>query len=192
MRKNQWNEARKHSLLLWQFTLIIIACSLVIIDNNSALAAEKIVLKYKSFRQSVSVKELTTFAETGEVSPTLNFYLERARQDPQTIRNTLTKQVTASPVVLDRTLNSRVGEFLLDRISQSIHTDFNLANRQALRSALVLSASKDNKVSLIEIIQNYPTQEVYVEGDRLAQTYNQFSILVEGLQNLLATPASIN
>lgn len=47
------------------------------------------------------------------------------------------------------------------------------------------SANQDNKVSLIEIIQNYPTQEVDVEGKRLAHTYDQLNQMPERLQNLL-------
>ncbi|WP_339381442.1 alpha/beta hydrolase [Brasilonema bromeliae] len=154
--------------------------------SNSAIAAEKIVLKYGIFRESVSVEKLTKFAETGEVSPMLNLLLNQARQDPQTVRNVLTKEVNASPVVLDRLLNNPIGEFLVDQIGQTIHTPSSEANPQALRSALVLSANKDNKVSLIEIIQNYPTQEVYVEGERLVRTYDQLSLLAERLQNLLS------
>jgi Alpha/beta hydrolase of unknown function (DUF1400) len=33
-----------------------------------------------------------------------------------------------------------------------------------LRAALVVSASKDRQITLIEVIQNYPTKEVEVEG----------------------------
>ncbi|KAB8332821.1 alpha/beta hydrolase [Scytonema tolypothrichoides VB-61278] len=83
-------------------------------------------------------------------------------------------------------MNNPIGEFLVDQIGQTIHTPSSEANPQALRSALVLSASKDNKLSLIEIIQNYPTPEVYVEGERLVRTYEQLSLLAERLQNLLS------
>ena len=116
----------------------------------------------------------------------LNLLLNQARQDPQTVRNVLTKEVNASPVVLDRLLNNPIGEFLVDQIGQTIHTPSSEANQQALRSAVVLSANKDNKVSLIEIIQNYPTSEVHVEGERLVRTYDQLSLLAERLQNVLS------
>lgn len=73
----------------------------------------------------------------------------------------------------------------------SIHTSSNQANRQALRSALVLSANGDNKVSLIEVIQNYPTSEVIVEGERLVRTYNQLSIIAEDLGRIFGGPTSL-
>ncbi|MDF5725514.1 MAG: alpha/beta hydrolase [Rhizonema sp. PD37] len=175
----------KYVTCLLKSTFCLIACVGVLFYSNSAIAAEKIVFKYGIFHATVPVSELTTLAETGEVSLRLNFFLSQAHKDPQTVRNTLRKEVTASPVLLDRALNNPIGEFLLDQIGQTIHTPSDQANQQALRSAVVLSAQQDNKLSLIEILQNYPNQEVDVEGKRLADTYNQLSLLAERLQNLL-------
>ena len=166
-------------------SIFVILTSILLIETNSVNAAEKVVFRYKILSRSLPVKELTKLSETGEVSSNLNYYLKRTKQEPEAVRNVLNKEVNVSTVTLDRTLNSKIGGFLLDQISQTIHTSSNEANRKALRSAIVLSSSEDNKVSLIEIIQNYPTKEVYVEGDNLARTYNQLSILTEGLRGWL-------
>lgn len=157
----------------------------VVFYSYSAIAAETVVFKYGIFRETVPVSQLAALAETGEVSPKLRFFFNQANQDPQAVRNTLTKEVSVNLVTLDRLLNNQPGIFLLDQISQTIHTPSGKADRQALRSSLVLSASKDNKVSLIEIIQNYPTTEVEVEGKRLVRTYEQLSLIGDRLQNLL-------
>ena len=173
-------EMKKPSYLLQ--SIFVIVTSLVLLETNSVNAAEKVVFRYKILSRSLPVEELTELSETGEVSPNLDYYLKRTNQDPEAVRNVLNKEVNVSTVTLDRTLNSNIGGFLLDRISQTIHTSSDRANRKALRSAIVLSSAEDNKVSLIEIIQNYPTNEVVVEGDNLARTYNQLSILTEGLR----------
>lgn len=173
-------------------TLSLIASVTTILYTNNAIAAERVTLTYGIFRPSVSVDELTNLAKTGEVSPELNFYLNQANQNPETVRRILKQEVNATPVVLDRVLNNRIGEFLLDRIGQSVSTPSGQANRQALRSAIVLSANNGNKVSLIEIIQNYPTSEVVVDAERLSETYNQLYILAESLQRVLPIPASLN
>ena len=54
-----------------------------------------------------------------------------------------------------------------------------------MRSALVLSASKDSDIRLIEIINNYPSTEVEVDGDNLEKAYRQLRRLQGSLQNIL-------
>ncbi len=166
-------------------TIFVLITSIFFLETNSVNAAEKVVLRYKIFSRSLPVSELTKLSETGEVSSNLDYYLKQTKQDPQGVRDVLNQEVNVSTTTLDSTLNSQIGEFLLDQISQTIHTSSDRANNKALRSAIVLSSSEDNKVSLIEIIQNYPTKEVYVEADNLARTYNQLSILTEGLRGWL-------
>ncbi len=182
----------KSSIFPLKSTFSVIASIAVLLCSNSAIAAESVILKYNILRTSIPVDELANFAETGEASPTLSYYLDRSGQDPATVRRILSQEVNANPVLLDRVLNNRIGEFMLDRIGQSVTTPSGEASRQALRSAIVLSANKGNKVSLIEILQNYPTSEVVLEGDRLAQTYNQLYILTEDLQRILNLPTSLN
>lgn len=87
------------------------------------------------------------------------------------IRFYLIEPVKVNPVFLDRVLNSRIGNVILDEVSQVIHTPSGRADRQALRAALVLSASRDGEIMLVEIIQNYPTPEVKVEGERLESAF---------------------
>ena len=87
-----------------------------------------------------------------------------------------------------------MGNVVLDQISEAIHTPSRTADRQALRAALILSASRDyssgstvnsrNSISLIEIIQNYPNSEVEVEGEVLERAYRQLSQLAGTLQDL--------
>jgi len=156
-----------------------------LLSSTQVTAAEKVVLEYGVFRGSVRVSELTAFAETGEVSAPLQFYLKAGRADPQAVRQALNQPIAVSPVVLDRILNSPVGGIVLDQVSQAVHTPSARADRQALRSALVLSAARDGKITLIETIQRYPTSEVHVEGDRLVRAYRQLSALEGRIQDLL-------
>ncbi len=175
-----------------RFPRVLLHCCLLLtagvgatLYSTAGLAAEKVILKYGIFQESLSVAELTSFAETGNPSPTLAAYMKLANKKPEAIREALTRQVTISPIVLDRALNNVVGERVLDEVGGTIHTSTNTANRQALRSALVLSASDDGKLSLIEAIQKYPTQDVEVEGDRLVETAVKLSDLESGIRKLL-------
>jgi Alpha/beta hydrolase of unknown function (DUF1400) len=150
-----------------------------------ANASETVVLRYGIFERSVSVADLTTFAETGKRSRDLRAYIRASKQEPAKIRQTLTDTVDVNVTTLDRVLNSPIGDLALEQISQYIHTSSRRADKEAMRAALVLSASEDNNISIIEVVQNYPTQEVYVDGERLAETYAQLSLLRGTLDNLL-------
>ncbi|MEC4813201.1 MAG: alpha/beta hydrolase [Scytonema sp. PMC 1069.18] len=164
-------------------TLIVSTCFVLL--SIPAFAAERVILKYRIIRESLSVENLTTFAETGKLSNSLEAKLALARQDPKLVRKYLTDPVKVNLIILDKVLNSRVGNVILDELSEVIHTPSGKADRQALRSALILSASKDNQITLLEVIQNYPTSEVEVEGDRLESAYLQLRRLQGSLQDLL-------
>lgn len=173
--------------LSFRLTQIIISLGIIAIAlffSESAIAAEKVVIKYNILRAPISVAELTTFAETGEASSGLKFYLKASRQNPDKVQKVLTREADVNAGTLDQLFNNPVGDLLLDQINLVIHPPEKVANRQAMRSALVLSASEDNKVSLIEVIQNYPTSEVEVEGERIARAYRQISALSDRIQNI--------
>ena len=160
------------------------AIATLLLSVTPAIAAERVILKYKIFQRSLSVRELTTFTETGELSNSLEAYLEMGNQNPATVRRVLKAPINVDLITLDRLLNSSVGNIFLDRIGTTVHTPSNRANRQALRAALVLSASDDGRISLIEIIQKYPTQEVHVEGNRLLKAYDTLHRLTKPLRDI--------
>lgn len=137
--------------------------------STQADASQSVVLKYRFLRETISVPELSTFAKTGELSPTLKTYLRLAKREPDELRRALTQEVKVDPNLLSRILNSPIGEVMLDQISEVVHTPGNQANRESLRGALVSAALSDNQITLIEILENYPTPEVHVEGERLVE-----------------------
>jgi Alpha/beta hydrolase of unknown function (DUF1400) len=167
---------------LWGAISTAIALAL---PHPAALAAENVVLRYGIFERSVSVADLTNFAETGKRSRDLRAYIRASKQDPAKIRQTLTDKVDVNVTTVDRILNSPVGDVALNQLSQYIYTSSRTADKEALRAAIVLSASEDNNISIMEIVQNYPTQEMYLDGERLSETYAQISVLRGGLDNLI-------
>ncbi|WP_341526488.1 alpha/beta hydrolase [Nostoc sp. UHCC 0302] len=172
-------------LSLRRSVVLIVSTCILLLGTLPAFAAERVVLKYSVFRESLSVEELSTFAQTGEVSRSLRVNLALARQNPKVVRQYLTEPVKVNLLLLDKVLNSSIGNVILDEISKVIHTPSRRADRQALRAALILSAKQDERVSVIEIIKNYPTSEVEVDGDRLESAYRQLRRLQLGLQDLL-------
>lgn len=158
---------------------------LMLVGQSTAIASESVVLKYDALQRSIPVADLTTFAETGETSRALRWYIRKSGQDPQKIRETLTREVTVSNRTLDPLLNSVVGNAVLGQLSRYVHTKSGQSDETALRSALVLSASQDDRISLLELMQNYPTESVYVDAKRLANAYNELQALQGDVENIL-------
>lgn len=165
-------------------THLSLAAIVIIFAPLSTEAADSVVLKYSVLRETISVAELSTFANTGELSPSLKAYLEMANKQPEDLQKALTQKVEVDPIVLSEVLNSFPGELLLDQAGGVIHTPSGRASRESLRGALVTSALPDKNIRLIEVLENYPTSEVQVEGDRLVELYEKIDGVIGSLPNI--------
>ncbi|UBF24086.1 alpha/beta hydrolase [Kovacikia minuta CCNUW1] len=154
---------------------IAIASSSVLLVAPAAPAAEEVVFRYGIFRQRLAVSELTDFAETGEISPVLQRYLKRANSDPESVRETLTRPIEINHNVLDNALNNPGGDRMLDELGKMIQTPNDENNREALRTALIKATENDNRLTLLEVIQNYPTDEIHLDVKRAIKTYNRLA-----------------
>lgn len=150
-----------------------------------ANASEEIVFRYGILRQRLSVVELTKFAQTGEKSPVLERYLQRTNSNPEEVRQVLNQPVEISQSTLDKGLNNSVANLLLDELGKMIQTPNDEGNREALRTALISSTAQDNKLTVLEVIQNYPTDEIHLDVKRAIRTYNQVSKYQKPVQNVL-------
>ncbi|MDV3000831.1 MAG: hypothetical protein N5P05_002437 [Chroococcopsis gigantea SAG 12.99] len=172
----------KVQLAMLEKLLILTIFSLLIIPTcQPSRAAESAIIKYSIFRESISIQDLSKLSETGEVSPPLAAQLKMGNQNPEKFRQILNREIEIDPLVLSQFLNTSIGERLLDYISEVIQTPGKTASRQGLRGALVTSALNDRKIRLIEVLENYPTSEVVIDGDRLLELINQVDKVVKSL-----------
>lgn len=151
---------------------------------QSLSAAESAIIKYYIFQGAVSVSELKQLSETGELATALASQLKMANQKPEEFRKILNRRVAVDAVFLSKFLNSFFGESLLDYAAEIVHTPNRAASRQALRSALVTSALNDNEIQIIEVLANYPTSEVHVDGNRLLDLINQVESVLKKMPRL--------
>lgn len=151
----------------------------------SAAAAENVMLRYRGFSRTVAVADLATLAETGEVPASLAGLLRQVGQPPENLKAVLNHALTADVVMLDKALNSLPGEWMLDQVGQAIRPVSGEAGRQALRAALVLSASDNGEVTLLEVLQAYPTETVVLEVDQLQATYERINTFLQPVSSIL-------
>ncbi|WP_088889065.1 alpha/beta hydrolase [Leptolyngbya ohadii] len=132
-----------------------------------AAAAQDLVITFGILGRSIPIEDLRVLAETGEVTDELRWYVNVANIAPADFQRVLSQEVNVSQRLIDRVTYSLPGEFLLSQVGNTIHTRSRRANIQALRAALLLSTSGDNRLSLLEFLEQYPTAEVYIDGKSL-------------------------
>ncbi|KAI9132264.1 alpha/beta hydrolase [Acaryochloris sp. CCMEE 5410] len=173
----------------WQIGLTFSAIASISVAGlmpTPVRAAEKVVFTYNQFGQSLTVDELETFAQTGQASSNLKFFLRVSGQDPETARQFMTKDLKVDLRTADKILHLLPGEYALFQAGQVIHTPEKKANLQALRSAILLSLSDDNQISFLEFLQRYPTQQLYVDGARLADVAGTIDSLMGSAEDVAA------
>ncbi|MGJ3247037.1 MAG: alpha/beta hydrolase [Elainellaceae cyanobacterium] len=134
--------------------------------------AEQILFSYGLLQPSFSMDDLERFAHTGDVPDGWQLYFSLAQIDREALQQLLTQEVAVNLSVVDHMLNSSLGERVLSYLGHIVHTPSRQANVQALRSAIVLSAQNDGRLSLLELLQHYPSDEIYVDINQLVRFLN--------------------
>ncbi|MFP4008497.1 MAG: alpha/beta hydrolase [Spirulinaceae cyanobacterium] len=147
----------------------VVLAALTLLWGTRTPAADRVVLQYGFMSGSVVIEDLENLAETGETSLELKAYLMLANQQPETLRQVLTKEVVVNGALLEGLLTTPPGELMLDQVGDVLHNPDNEDNGQALRSAIVSSARPDGNITLLEVLQNYPSNEIHVNGDRVGE-----------------------
>jgi hypothetical protein len=152
------------------------------------LAAEQVIFKYGVASHSVAVREIENFVATGETTPSIDFLIKTSKQNPAALRWMLAQQFPADTQLVNNILNTPPGEYFLSQSSDIVNSRNDRANVQALRGALVTSVSNDRHVSFLELLQNYPTQKVYVDAKKLAKTRRNIMSSIEQVQQYITVP----
>ncbi|MGJ3250245.1 MAG: alpha/beta hydrolase [Elainellaceae cyanobacterium] len=130
---------------------------------------EQILFSYGLLQPSFSMDDLERFAYTGDVPDGWQFYFSLAQIAPEELQTLLTQEVAVNLSVVDHMLNSSLGERMLSYLGQIVHTPSRQANVQALRAAIVSSVQHDGRLSLLELLRHYPSDEIYVDINQLVR-----------------------
>jgi len=141
----------------------------------AANAAEQISFRVSGFERSLAVADLRKLIDVGEQSDVLSGLLSVAGVDPNRVRGYLgmsidLKQFDLDVSLVDKFLNSYLIDLLLLDLGKFLHPpgviDSNSAG--AIKAAVIASLADDNKISIIEFLEKYPT-EIVVEVDTLSK-----------------------
>jgi hypothetical protein len=85
---------------------------------------------------------------------------------------------------LEKALNSSIGEFILRQVGEIISSDLE-SDIQALGETLVVAA-EDSRLSMLEIMEEFPERLIYVQGRGLAKVYEDIRFIAEDVREVVA------
>ncbi|WP_414563444.1 MULTISPECIES: alpha/beta hydrolase [unclassified Anabaena] len=126
-------------------------------------AAQKVVVRFGPFAETLSLAELQQAAETGEFPQGLELYTGGLSQEQRRFFvGALRMRVPINIVTLSSLLNTQIGTTILSNISEALVRK-DQAGVQALRAALVLGATEPQGLSLLNFIAAYPSQRLEID-----------------------------
>ncbi len=157
-------------------SLLAAASSLVVLGlgSTTAQATERIILRYEAEVLTISLDELEEFAETGIVPEDLQNFFDITGQVPEEVSRYLAEEIRI-PGFIEEFLESSTGEFVVLQLNNAIRGSGDL---QSLESALN-SAVADDEVSMLELLGEFPEEELEVDLKELEPIYNDVKNFVE-------------
>lgn len=151
-----------------------------------AIAAERVTLTYGFVEISTSVKALEAYAERGEVNSELAPYLRFLNEEQQAqFRAALNARQDVSPVAISQFLYSSIGSNILRYLGDIIQTQGRRDGAKGLRGALVLAAAEPEGLSLLGVLEKFPTGGVRIDSRRAFRAFGSFTQLIQNTQAAL-------
>ena len=159
------------SLLLGTVTSLLI--------NTNANATKIIDITYKETALSIKTTELKKFAKTGEIPPELQQFFDDTQEVPEFLSNLLNEEIYINRSLVEDILNSTTGEFLLLKLDQAVDSSANRSDLEAVKQAILNSYNDDRRVSIIELLSEYPKRRIEIDLTGLEDSFNDVNQLVE-------------
>jgi len=161
---------------------LLLGTSAVFLSSGKAFALDNVTVKYGAIDVTLPMSDLQTLAQTGKASSQLQSVLSLAKQTPESMREILTREVPLDSQLVGRLANTYFGELVFKQLGEVAYTPATRAqSASALRDALV-AASKDGKISLVEVMQNYTPGALEVDGNQAMAIYQRVIKDVQDLQ----------
>lgn len=158
----------------------------VVLTGTGAFAADRVVVSVfgGAIQAPINVKDLATFAETGKKTKTIAQAVGVSDVNPDTLRGLMTLELGVDVAQLANALYSRTGYTVADSIGEIVTTRSGYESDKALRAALILAAADDGRISFLEVLEAYPTSDMYIQVDKINDVVNRVEDLLENLQDL--------
>lgn len=174
--------------LKWLSALRLLSFSLLpVLTAAPAYSAERINLSYGIVQRSISVDSLETYAKTGQINDDLAAYVEDLNPSQLAqLRQALLTRIPLSAVEVSQFLYTPIGESLLERIGVVIQTEAPQSRFYAIRSALILAAADPEGFTLLNVLRQFPLEEININLSRSLAIAEAVQLLVNQTQQAIA------
>jgi hypothetical protein len=155
--------------------MVLAVTAAATINCDSAMAVDRIILMYGNSRETISIGDLRRFVREGTEPAEFRTRLGIIDRDIEALRFALGQEIPVSQDFLRRILNSTIGQFVLTRLEPVLGIEVEQNVTQVV-DAFVSAASNDS-FTLLELLENYPQQQLTVSGPLLEEAYNRISFL---------------
>jgi len=178
-KKSTWLKLLLSSLGFWLLPNALM--------TNSTVAAEKIYISYAALERSVSVASLEAYAKQGVLDDDLASYAEYVSpQRLAQLQRVLVARIQLSPVAVSQFLYSPIGETMLERLGEFIQTEARQPSFYALRSAMILAAADPEGLTLLNVLEKFPTRSMRINLGRSLQIADELETLINQTREAIA------
>jgi lysophospholipase L1-like esterase len=140
-----------------------------------SLAAEKVLVRYGLFEESIPVADIRNYGETQKVSANLQSILGHlSPKEKQQLQDALQVKISLDIVALDKLVNTQMGKQILYFASVAIARR-DQASVQALRSAIILGAKSPEGLGLLTFLEAYPSNELVIDVSKISKIVDMAS-----------------
>ena len=178
---------RKFAQLISLSQILVLGVGAALTFSTRANATESITLQYKDRSALVTINDLSNFARSGTIPPSIQELFDTTDTVPSEISAILSKELKISPEFINKIIDSSIGELVLTKLDEVIDESSSSQDLTNIRSTLVAAYEDDNRISLIELIERYPQTEIQINVTSLEVTYNKVAAIVEDILPVLET-----
>jgi predicted dienelactone hydrolase len=157
-----------------------------------AKAADRLVVRFGAFSESMTLAELQAIAETGKFPDGYDIYTKRLSQQQRAqVISALRTNMPVSVVTVNNLLSTRIGTTILRDLTTVIKREDN-AGLQALRAGLVLGSTTPQGLSVLSFIAAYPSKQLEIDLQQAFQVASTFNIAFWQTQRFMEALAKLS
>ena len=149
-------------------------------------AAELLVVRFKQEEVTITTREIAEFVDTGFLPVQLQEFLDEHKQVPEDLRQVLTDRIKIDRKFVDKALDSSIGRFALLKLDELIQNSSVQEDLESLKTAIVEEVDELGSISLLGLIEAYPTPTIRLNLSGLETAYADAKHFIEDIEPALA------